>query len=418
MLRKRIEVFEHATIRMGQEFITDDKVVKFEAAHLKSLQEFYGSKGVPYFTLTHNGVRFNEYVGVLQIGNLTIEVLPKADKEEKEDEKFKKKWKNLLIGMLKKVGAFDIHSPSSSALSLKNNSILDIYFELFVKEAEFLLHAGLIKKYRKTEGNVTALKGSLQFSKHIQQNLTHQERFYTRYTTYDVTHKLHIILYKTLLLLKQINTNVALQSRIGSLLLDFPEMPNIKVSEATFERIVFNRKSNRYKKSIEIARLLLLNYHPDLSKGRNNILALMFDMNLLWEKFILASLRKFNPNIKSIHAQSQKSFWQSEDGSKSNIKPDIFIELNDNKKIVLDTKWKNLYGRNPSPEDLRQMYAYGEYYNAESVNLVYPGNDNSKSGWFLHKVDETKTSRTCGIINISPIENISDWMKKIALEIN
>ncbi len=33
MLRKRIEVFEHGTIRLGQEFIADDKVVKLEAAH-------------------------------------------------------------------------------------------------------------------------------------------------------------------------------------------------------------------------------------------------------------------------------------------------------------------------------------------------------------------------------------------------
>ncbi len=351
---------------------------------------------------------------MLQIGNLTIEVLPKADKEGNENEEVKKKWKGLLIGMLKKVGAFDIHSPTSSALSLKNNSILDIYFELFVKEVEFLIHAGLIKRYRKTEGNVTALKGSLQFSKHIQQNLTHQERFYTRYTTYDVTHQLHIILYKTLLLLKQINTNGALQSRIGSLLLDFPEMPNIKVSEATFERIVFNRKSNRYKKSIEIARLLLLNYHPDLSKGRNNILALMFDMNLLWEKLIEVSLRKYKKDLKFIHAQSRKSFWQPEGGTASAIKPDLFLELDNGVKMVLDTKWKNLNGKNPSPEDLRQMYAYSLYYDAKNVNLVYPGNDASRNGCFLDKDHGGKTETKCGVINIKTKDNIVEWMKEIA----
>ena len=411
-LRKRIEVFEHETIRLGQDFIIRGKEVRFEAAHLKSLQEFYGSKGVPYFTLTHNGVRFNEYVGVLQIGDLTIEVLPKADKNETDTGK----WKRLLIDMLRKVGVFDIHSPSSSALSLKNNSILDIYFELFVKEVEFLIHAGLIKKYRKTEGNVTALKGSLQFSKHIQQNLTHQERFFTRYTAYDVTHQLHIILYNTLLLLKQINTNGALQSRIGSLVLDFPEMPNIKVSEATFELIVFDRKSNRYKKSIEIARLLLLNYHPDLSKGRNNILALMFDMNLLWEKFIEVSLRKYKKDLKSIHSQSRKSFWQPEGGLKSSIKPDIFLELDNGDKMVLDTKWKNLNGKNPSPEDLRQMYAYSLYYDAKNVSLVYPGKDPSRKGYFLDKDHGGKTEINCGVININSKDNIVEWMKEIANE--
>jgi 5-methylcytosine-specific restriction enzyme subunit McrC len=409
----RILVFEHDTIRLNQEFKTEHNHIKFDASLLEAMQKFYGNKGVPYYSLTHNGIKFNEYVGVLQVGNLVIEVLPKADKNDTDTTK----WKSLLIDMLRKVGVFEIHSPTNSPLTLKNNSILDIYFELFVKEVEFLIHAGLIKKYRKTEGNVTALKGSILFSKHIQQNLTHQERFYTRFTTYDVKHQLHFILYKTLLLLKQINTSASLQSRIGSLLLDFPEMPSIHINEAIFERLVFNRKSDRYKKAIVIARLLLLNYHPDLSKGRNNILALMFDMNFLWEKFILVSLRKYNSNIKYLHAQSSKPFWQAEEGSKSILKPDIFIEFKNGVKMVLDTKWKNLYGKNPSPEDLRQMFAYSLYYEANTVNLVYPSEDKSRNGFFLKKDDGLKTDLSCGIINIKPKSNINDWMIEIANEI-
>ncbi|HNU62307.1 MAG: hypothetical protein M0R67_00860 [Candidatus Cloacimonas sp.] len=43
---------------------------------------------------------------------------------------------------------------------------------------------------------------------------------------------------------------------------------------------------------MDIARLLLCNYHPDLKSDRNNVLTLMFDMNLLWESFIYHSIRK------------------------------------------------------------------------------------------------------------------------------
>ncbi|MCJ7449686.1 MAG: McrC family protein [Bacteroidales bacterium] len=262
---------------------------------------------MPYFSLIHNGIRFNEYVGVIQVGDTVIEVLPKADNAFAGA--FEKKlWRDILIDMLFAVGIFDIHAPSSSALKLKTNSILDLYFELFLKEVEYLLHSGLVKQYHKKEGNVTALKGSLKFGRHIQQNLTHQERFYVCHSTFDVEHKLHFINYKTIRLLKQLNTNAAIQCRIGSLLLNFPEVSDIKVFESTFDRIVYNKKTLIYKKSIDIARLLLLHYHPDVSRGKDHVLALMFDMNYLWEQFVYVSLRKHKESSTTITGQTSKLF--------------------------------------------------------------------------------------------------------------
>lgn len=403
-----ITVFEHQTIKLHDDF----DGVKFDKNKLEALTNYYGNKGVPYFSLIHNGIRFNEFVGVIQVGETIIEVLPKADnsfiiKNEKSE------WRDILIEMLFAVSMFDIHAPSNSSLKLKSNSILDLYFELFIKEVEYLLHTGLVKQYRKLEGNVTALKGNLQFGKHIQQNLTHQERFYVRHTTYDVEHKLHFILYKVIRLLKQINTNKGLNSRIGALLLHFPEMPDIKVSEATFNKIVFNRKTKPYKKSIDIAKLLLLKYHPDVTKGRNNVLALMFDMNLLWEQFVYISLRKHKNTYTTITAQTSKYFWKPVQGSKSKMRPDIVIKNMLGECVVLDTKWKNLNGYNPSPDDLRQMYVYHEYYNAKRVALVYPGRETTNRGVYLDPNTGKDLDKECCVISLSVESNIKTWQKNI-----
>src|SRR5690554_1213343 len=153
---------------------------EFGVNELDAFQRFYGDKGVPYFDLIHHGIRFKEYVGVIQVGNTIIEVLPKADGNP-ADEVGKNRWREVLIGMLKAVHGFEVQSPSSSSLKLKSNTILDLYVELFIREVEFLLHIGLVKKYRKENGNVHALKGSLQFGKHIQYNLVHQERFFVKF---------------------------------------------------------------------------------------------------------------------------------------------------------------------------------------------------------------------------------------------
>ena len=61
-----ITVFEHDRLYLG------NGEQNLSAKQLKSLQEYHGTKGVPWFTLIHNGVKFCEYVGILQVGNLLI----------------------------------------------------------------------------------------------------------------------------------------------------------------------------------------------------------------------------------------------------------------------------------------------------------------------------------------------------------
>jgi 5-methylcytosine-specific restriction enzyme subunit McrC len=406
-IRNHITVFEHETLRFdkGEKRISKDQFI--------ALQKYYG-EGVPFFSLCYNGVRFNEYVGAIQVGNTLIEVLPKADQQETDE----KKWRDVLIGILNAVHRFKISSTSSSSLKIKPNTILDLYFELFVNEVAYLLHNGLSKQYRKKEGNISVLKGSLHFGVHIQKNLIHQERFFVRHTTYDYEHKLHFILYKTLRLLKQVNTNPGLQSRIASLLLFFPEMPDIKISQDTFENLNFNRKTLTYKRAVEIARLLLLQYHPDIIKGKNDVLALMFDMNLLWEQFVLLSIQKHNTSGIRIFGQTRKGFWRPKSGNKVRIKPDIWIECGE-KNFILDTKWKNLNGNKPSASDLQQLFVYHEYYNAEKVALVYPGTKSEKtSGHYLNPISELQTPKECSIICLSVEKDVKKWQRTLNQDIH
>jgi 5-methylcytosine-specific restriction enzyme subunit McrC len=308
-------------------------------------------------------------------------------------------------------------------LHLKNNSVLDLYFELFVKEVEGLLHRGLAKKYRKTEGNLNALKGTLLFNQQINHNLIHRERFYTRHTTYDVVHLLHIILYKTILLLRRINTNSALTGRINALTLNFPEMPDQKITQADFDRIVLNRKTQDYHKALEISRLILLHFHPDLKSGRNDVLALMFDMNKLWEKFVLSSLKRHHDlNVKG---QDNTGFWKPEGGNKRSIIPDITIQKG-NRKYVIDTKWK-LVSNEPSMDDLRQMYAYHHYFRAKKVALLYPGKNPEIRGSFVpidqkeqeqEQEQNQKLEPQCGLLFSQFDNSVKDWQSKIGVLIN
>lgn len=406
---KHIVVFEHQRLLVDQE----GEYYLSERQH-QALEAHYGNYS-PFFTLIRNGVQFCEFVGVLQIGDTLIEILPKADKLTGEEAI--NKWQKLLISMIRTVWGFPVKDLGTSDLKLKHNSVLDLYFELFVTELEKLMHLGLIKKYIREERNATALKGKLAFTKHIQHNLIHQERFYIETTTYTQQHDLHRILYAALKLVSHLNRNVVLNSRIGNLLLNFPEQKSIKVNPSTFARLHYDRKSIVYKPALEIAELLLLNYHPDISQGRKNVLALMFDMNALWEQFVLCVLRR---DLKgyTVNGQVSKRFWKSTESIASlsaSMRPDIVLLHTEKKEVfVLDTKWKNLNGKGPSTEDLRQMYVYHEYFDANMVALVYPGEELKVSGSYFKKQENKELdNKHCHIIQIPPDENFKVWKSKI-----
>jgi 5-methylcytosine-specific restriction enzyme subunit McrC len=107
------------------------------------------------------------------------------------------------------------------------------------------------------------------------------------------------------------------------------------------------------------------------------MLSLLFDMNKLWEEFVLTELRRIQEEENIIvKGQEENDFWGS-----NYLKPDIVISKG-NKKYIINTKWKRP-GKAPSISDLRQMYAYARFWDAECVVLLYPGVVKTKYKEFL-----------------------------------
>lgn len=381
------QAFEHASYNTKNEG-REGKLLPPDL--FEALKSFAGEKELTWFTLTANGVRFHQFVGALQIGRYCIEVLPKIDRYRNSETLAQR----VLIDMLRQSGFISVKTPTESSLRLKQNFLLETYIQMFLEETWQLIHKGLVKYYHKEEGNKNSLKGSLIFGKHINKNNVHAERFYVRFSTYDREHPLNRVLYKTLLLISELSINQETTASSKAQLALMPELIDILVSDEFFRKIIYNRKTEAYRKAINIARLLLLNYHPDLSNGRNNVLALMFDMNDVWEAWFTRRLevkaRRFS-NV-TIRAQAKKTFWIGDNGTMVRQKPDIIIEINDEPKFILDTKWKIISNR-PSEDDVRQMFAYNRLFNVQKAFLVYPGEFYHITGAFY----DNEENGTCGL---------------------
>jgi len=358
-MSKLISVFEHEHLTIH------DKRNKgtINKTQLDKLLAFNDNHDNKYFTAIRDGVKFTEYVGVIQIGNITIEILPKADKGDYN------LWHGVLLKMLSVCKKINLETVSDANLSKRHFSLLDLYFDRFLNEVEKLLHKGLIKKYRYRTDNVFALKGQLQFAKNIQHNLVHQERFYTKHQTYDQEHLINQILLKALNILSKLVSNPFLTDKIKKLQLNFPEIKEISISKVQLDTVKLNRKSFDYSEAIQIAKMIILNYSPDIKGGNENMIALLFDMNKLWEEYIFRMLLKTPQNKFDISAQSSDKFWETK-----TIRPDIVLNCKVCQKpmFIIDTKWKVIKNTQPSDDDLKQMYAYNQYWNVNKSMLLYP----------------------------------------------
>ena len=394
-----IQVFEFEKLTLHEDW----RGRYLEQKELDKLYEYNDKNDNVYFTGIREGVKFKNYVGVIQIGGLTIEILPKTDKNVSEDSDFSA-WHGALLNMLKVCKHINVNSVSEASLKRKNNSILDLYFEMYLDEVQSLLRAGLVKKYRSDSSNVFALKGRLDFNKNIQKNLIHQERFFTQHQVYDYENLVNQIILKGLTILGSLTYNSQLKDKISRLRVSFPEIKEISIQKYHFDKVKENRKTVAYTRALQIAKMIILNYSPDIRSGQENMLTLLFDMNKLWEEYVYRMLLRTKDDNLTVSFQNKQVFWEGR-----TIRPDLVLirknKNNDDETFVIDTKWKVLDASNPKPSDndLKQMYAYNLYWNAKRSMLLYPNSKgiDEKFGnyWKGREVPENNQCKV-GFINI------------------
>lgn len=359
-----ITVFEHETLQTFE----NDEGRFLTPEQLDMLYAFNEKHGGRYFSPARNGIKFSQYVGVVQVGRTTIEILPKTDQSNDT-----RKWHNILLQLLAECKHIKRESVSEASLRKRENSLLELYIEMYLDGVEKIIHTGLAKKYLHFRQQTMALKGKLLFAQNIRKNLVHKERFFTEHTIYTQDNIYNRVIKKGLEVITKLNCRSYLRERASGLSLYFHNISDARVTEKTFDKLIITRNTERYKEPLYIAQLLILNYSPDIKSGTDELLAILFDMNLLWQEYILLQLKRAAPEGIQIDKGS-KLFWESQ-----RIDPDIVIKT-PNGFHILDTKWKVLDQSKPSASDLKQMFAYNIYWNCNKSILLYPKTDVSPDG--------------------------------------
>ena len=306
-------------------------------------------------------IQARNYVGVLQTkSGLTIEILPKiADKNDAE------RSKAVFIKMLKTLKNFPFKSSNLASLKTQNLPLLEIFISMFLCELEALVKKGIKSDYVALEENLNFLKGKLNINEQIKRNSIHKERFYVGYSEFLSDIKINRIIKTTLKFLYKKSNSSKNQQKIRELLFIFDEVSECEDYKNFFAKLVITRQVKHYEQTLLWCKIFLLGNTFTPYKGDDLALALLFDMNALFESYVGNFIKKSFPCTILQHSEKHLV----ENPKSFRLRPDIFLK----DKFIADTKWKIISSSNDiSQADLYQLYAYGKKHECSKLYLIYP----------------------------------------------
>lgn len=290
--------------------------------------------------------------------------------------------------MLRTLKDFPFKSSNLANLKTQNLPLLEIFISMFLCELETLVKKGVKSDYIELEDNLKFLKGKLNINEQIKRNSIHKERFYVEYSEFLNDIKINQVIKTTLKFLYKKSNVSKNQQKIRELLFIFDDVSTCSDYKNFFANYAVNRQVKHYEQALLWCKIFLLGDSFTPHKGDDLALALLFDMNTLFESYVGNFIKKKLPGTALQHLEKHlvekpKSF---------RLRPDIFLEG----KFIADTKWKIIrQDINESEKkykisqaDLYQLYAYGKKYECDKLYLIYPKIDGAKQESMNFKYDD------------------------------
>jgi 5-methylcytosine-specific restriction enzyme subunit McrC len=333
-------------------------------------------------------VKTRAWVGVVRFDSFELVVEPKLAAS------------NLgLVGMLEFTTGLDALRRLSPERQLEaaGSDLLNLFGLLLVEETERILRGGLLTDYVEREDEQPVLRGRLLVDRQVRERYAQLDRLVCRYDEHeqDVVENqlLAAALGRCGALLSHEQTRRRARQLHG-ILREVCDPDALDLSEARTS-ITYDRLNERYRGAHQLAWIILdaLGLKDVLAGGAVRSFAFMFDMNLLFERFVFEYLHVLLGSAWT-HVEYQRRdrsiVWhETRNRSYATVIPDVLIargsgaELN---RLPVDAKYKRYTDRKADPGDVYQVfmysYAYGDTREGRHGFLVYP----SETGEFIEDV--------------------------------
>lgn len=344
--------------------------------HARLLEKLAPNLPAGTFSWGHQSVRFAQFCGVIQLDDLTLEILPKIHGKEERPESCRA----AMVQMLHTARIMRTHKGAQAGINTQQHSLLDIFIQHFCHDLHTQILQGKLRNYIEQEENLSVMRGRLVIPQHLRHNLVHKERLYCRFDEFSEDMLLNQIFRFTLRLLLPWTRSGKTKKQLTELLMHFDGISDAPITLQSFNLLKRDRITQRFQPVLEQCRLFIAAIKPDVLAGSTPLFSLLFDMNHLFEAWVAEKLKPWaHQQGWHISTQGPRKYlaMRDDDTQQFQLRPDI--ALVDDKgvpQLIADTKWKLLNEADRklgvSSSDMYQLYAYAGRYKVPHLQLIYP----------------------------------------------
>jgi 5-methylcytosine-specific restriction enzyme subunit McrC len=385
--------------------IRDDLGWEISDPHLDLLERLNIASKDTLFTVGRRDIKASQYVGVVRLGDTTLQILPKIsysgdfNKPEHSPEYLdavRSSMRNLLV-MLSIACDLPRRVQDTAYLHTETGNWLEILTRLFALELHRQYKAGVPHEYIRIEDRLPVIKGQWLVSQQITRHSHDHLRFDVAYDEFSPDSPLNQIFALTVNILHRL-TQDATNRR---LLLDLHDWlsecnPHRERIPYYLSLIHFSRLNERFQPAYNLAKLFWQQQLVQLSSGDYSVFAFVFDMNILFQDFISKVMQRYAKRILPTSWQDGEILLQAQGFSEYlaerlepaqisgqkvfPLYPDIIVKSSSVAPyLIADTKYKRLSpdkrDGGVSEGDAYQLLAYSRHWECPKLLLIYPSSN-------------------------------------------
>ena len=229
--------------------------------------------------------------------------------------------------------------------AISTTKLIDLFAKILINSTARLLKQGLDRYYVEHEYTVNGIKGKLNLSASVKQNILPTNKTICLYDDFDYN-ILHNQILKTTIskLLKVRYLDEGLKSELHQIFRKIPPISEIKIRNSQFKQIRFHRNNYHYDFVLKVCQIINENLFIDESSGNYKFKDFTREdktMARLFEDFVRNFYNIEQSDFK-IKRENIKWKFVSESEEDSRMLPIMQTDISlysSNRKIIIDTKY-------------------------------------------------------------------------------